>query len=383
MFRIITSGEIMELNKRNTWRIILIIAAAAALLAMVINLGTVFRIIGKTVSVFMPFFIGLCIAFAVNSIMMPLERMYGKRKKLPDKFRRPLCLAVSFLAVAAALSAVLFVVIPKIRETAYEFSKNLPQYFGRFDGMCDNVNSRFHKLFPGVSPVKINAEAVFSRISEYVTDGKNALWKKVLDTTASLASWVASMIISLVFSVYLLARKEKLIAQASALFSCILPKKIFLPLEKLVSMSADVFSKYLSGQVTEGVIIGALCYIGMKLFRFPYAAVSSVTIGVTALVPVFGALFGTAVGAFLIFMQSPVRALWFIVFVLCLQQIEGNIIYPRVVGKSVGLPGVWVLISTTLGGRVFGVAGMFFAVPVFSVAYSLLKDFVKSKAANT
>ena len=383
MFLIIISGEIMELNKNNTRRIIFIAVIAAALLAMVINLEAVFRIISKTVSVFMPFFIGLCVAFAVNSIMAPLESVYEKKKKLPEKFRRPVCLALSFLAVAAALSAVLFIVIPQIRETTYEFSKNLPQYLGRFDGMCDNINASFRKFFRGAAPVRINAEAVLSKISEYVSDEKNALWEKILNTTASLASWVASMIISLVFSAYLLARKERLIAQASALFSCILPNKIFAPLEKVVSMSANVFSKYLSGQVTEGVIIGVLCFIGMKIFRFPHAAVSSVTIGVTALVPVFGALFGTAVGAFLIFMQSPVRALWFVVFVLCLQQLEGNIIYPRVVGKSVGLPGVWVLISTTLGGRVFGVAGMFFAVPVFSVAYSLLKDFVKLRASDT
>lgn len=356
-----------------------LIIAAVILTAIICVAGNFEIVCGafkRAVCAFLPFFAGLCIAFAVNIIMTPVESKLGKIKKLPHGLRRPVSLAVSFAIIAAVFSAVLFVVVPQIRITAAELSKNITVYLEKVSNAVNSLNEFADRHFPVMISKNINSDIIVRNLSEFFSAGKDGFNDKIFAITESAASITVNTVIATVFSVYVLAGKEKLALQAKRLFNIILPEKTFCVLLKTARLSADVFSRFLSGQFSESCIIGLLCFFGMKIFGFPYAAVSSVVIGFTALVPVFGAFIGTGICAVLIFMKNPEYVIRFIVFILFLQQAEGNIIYPRVVGKSVGLPGIWVLIATTVGGKLFGIAGMFFAVPVFSVFYMLLKDYV-------
>ena len=199
-----------------------------------------------------------------------------------------------------------------------------------------------------------------------------------LNITTSIVGALVNFLLALVFSLYLLAQKETLIAQSKRLLRRALPRKAADKLLELLSLTNNAFSSFVTGQVTEAVILGTLCCLGMLILRLPYALPVSVIIAALSLIPIFGAWIGAATGAFLIVFQSPIKALTFLIFLLILQQVEGNLIYPRVVGKSVGLPGLWVLAAVTIGGGAFGVLGMLLGVPVCSVIYTLLQNFVRT-----
>ena len=199
------------------------------------------------------------------------------------------------------------------------------------------------------------------------------------NVTASIVSVVVDIVLGVAFSLYVLAQKETLGRQFKKIIYALFNQQKADRLLDLTRLTDGVFTKFVTGQLTEAVIIGVLCFIGMLIFRMPYALVISVLVGFTALIPIFGALFGTAVGAFLILLESPVKAFWFVIFIIILQQLEGNLIYPRVVGKSVGLPGIWVLVAVTVGGSAMGIGGMLFAVPVATVLYVIFKEYIQKK----
>ena len=205
----------------------------------------------------------------------------------------------------------------------------------------------------------------------------------MLDTTVtvttSIVSAIVNVVLGVVFAIYLLAQKENLIRQTNKVVHTIFKSEVADRLERLAKLVHSVFTKFVTGQLTEAVIIAVLCFIGMLIFRMPYAGMVSVLIGFTALIPMFGAFIGTAIGAFLILFESPVKAIWFVVFIIILQQLENNLIYPKVVGKSVGLPGIWVLCAVTIGGSAFGILGMLFSVPICSVMYVLFKNYINRK----
>jgi len=200
-----------------------------------------------------------------------------------------------------------------------------------------------------------------------------------MNFTSSLFGGIVDLVLGFVFSMYVLSQKEKLGSNVKKVMNTFLPQKRVGQVTEIIAISDKAFSNFITGQLTEALIIGALCFIGMVAFNMPYALTISVLVGFTALIPVFGAFIGTAIGAFLILMVSPIKAVWFIVFIIVLQQIEGNFIYPKVVGKSVGLPGIWVLTAVTIGNGMFGLLGMIVAVPTFSVLYTLLKKVVDNK----
>ena len=225
----------------------------------------------------------------------------------------------------------------------------------------------------------LNADQVKDTITGFLQEKGDSVVNTTLNITTSIVGALVNLLLALVFSVYLLAQKETLIAQAKRLLQRILPKKAADRLMHLLSLTNNAFSSFVSGQVTEAVILGTLCCLGMLILRLPYALPVSVIIAALSLIPIFGAWIGAATGAFLIVFQSPIKALWFLIFLLILQQVEGNLIYPRVVGKSVGLPGLWVLAAVTIGGGAFGVLGMLLGVPVCAVIYTLMQDFIRSK----
>ena len=369
-----------EFNRKNTKGILLIITFTLILYHALRNFNVTLSFLGNILSVFSPFVIGLCVAFILNVALRPIENLWDKlfKKGRGEKLKRPLCLLVSVLLVIGIILAVFLVVIPEFKDTLISFTEALPYNIAKtekwFSQFLKNVN--LNEM--GLSPAEIT-EAVKNTLSMY---GKGFI-NKTFDVTSSLVSGIAKMVIGIILSIYMLSQKETLIRQLKKLLFVFVKKENAELCIRFSRIINKTFTNFVTGQLTEAVIIGFLCFIGMFVLRLPYAPVISVLVGFTALIPVFGAFFGTAIGAFLILLTSPIKALWFVIFILVLQQLEGNLIYPKVVGKSVGLPGIWVLAAVTVGGSLFGFVGMLICVPVCSVLYSLLKIYVNIKTKES
>lgn len=373
----------MELNKKNVKIILLIISASILLLWGLNHLDFVLSIIGGAFSVIAPFIVGLCLAFIFNVLLRPLEGLWDKifKKKKKTKFilklKRPVCLVLSILIIMAVIFILLFMIIPEITRTVSTIASSVPSYLERMEAWWIQLK----ELLEHYSIVLPAFDLDFNKIAETLTNflKTSGLINKTVDITGSIFSGIFNMVLGLVFSIYILASKEKLGANTKKTLLAFLPKEKVEKAVDLAALSNKTFTNFITGQLTEAVIIGILCFIGMLIFRMPYALTISVLVAFTALIPVFGAFIGTAIGAFLILMVEPIKALWFIIFIIVLQQIEGNLIYPKVVGKSVGLPGIWVIIAVTVGSGLFGVLGMLLSVPVVSVLYTVIKEFINKR----
>lgn len=373
----------MELNKKNVKIILLIISASILLLWGLNHLDFVLSIIGGAFSVIAPFIVGLCLAFIFNVLLRPLEGLWDKifKKKKKTKFilklKRPVCLVLSILIIMAVIFILLFMIIPEITRTVSAIANSVPSYLERMEAWWIQLK----ELLEHYSIVLPAFDLDFNKIAETLTNflKTSGLINKTVDITGSIFSGIFNMVLGLVFSIYILASKEKLGANTKKTLLAFLPKEKVEKAVDLAALSNKTFTNFITGQLTEAVIIGILCFIGMLIFRMPYALTISVLVAFTALIPVFGAFIGTAIGAFLILMVEPIKALWFIIFIIVLQQIEGNLIYPKVVGKSVGLPGIWVIIAVTVGSGLFGVLGMLLSVPVVSVLYTVIKEFINKR----
>lgn len=376
--------EKIPLNKR-TMKFILTIVTFTLLLSWVLNHTSSFTgIIGNVLSLFSPFLLGACIAFIINTVLKPLERLWEKvpekkRTKLFNKAKRPVCLAFSTLVVFGAVFLILFMIVPQLVETVASFANQLPQYIKNLEGLLDKLMKTLENHNIVLPSLDLNWSKVGEFLNSFLNNYADSFINKTVDITTSIVTVIVNFVIAVFFSLYVLAQKEKIGKHLRKLLYAIRPKR---KAEKIIAFSkltSDTFTKFVTGQLLEAVIIGVLCLIGMLILQMPYATIISVLIGFTALIPVFGALFGTVIGAFLILLVDPMKALWFVIFIVVLQQIEGNLIYPKVVGKSVGLPGILVLVSVSIGGGAAGIAGMLFSVPVCTVLYCVYKEFVAKK----
>lgn len=336
------------------------------------------------ISLISPFITGLCIAFVVNILMRWLEkiwsRIWKKRKsKWFEKLKRPVCLVLSALILIGVVCALLFMILPEFISTIKTFIDSIPQYIKRIEGWWGTLNSIAERFGMVIPELKFNTDEVMGYVNSILRNNDSMIFNTTISFTTSIVSGLFNLIVSVVFSIYVLAQKEKLGRQfKKTLYAYFKEKKVNKFLE-LVSLTDRTFTSFVAGQFTEAVIIGVLCFIGMMIFRIPYAPIVSLLVGVTALIPVLGAFIGTALGAFLILLVSPIKALFFVLFIVVLQQLEGNFIYPKVVGKSVGLPGMWVLVAVSIGGGLDGITGMLFSVPICALAYTLLKRSVASR----
>ena len=374
-----------SLNKRilkYAFWITVIIAIAYTVVVQPQKITSVFN---GLISLLSPFIIGFCAAYVINLLLRPLERFWmwcckkSKRQGVVKKVKRPLCLIVSFLIVLGLLFALMFMVLPALKETAVLFVNKVPQYVKTVEGWYYKAAEFFAHYNFELPEISLNTGKVMQFAMDVVSDYGTNMLDTTVNVTASIVGAVVDIVLGFVFAAYLLAQKEKLGNQikraTKAVFGAERAKKIV----DITSLTNSVFTKFVTGQFTEACIIGLLCFVGMLIFGMPYAAIISVLVGFTALVPIFGAFIGTGIGAFLILLESPIKAIWFVLFIIVLQQLEGNLIYPKVVGKSVGLPGIWVLAAVTLGGSLFGIPGMLFGVPICSVLYVLFREFVNNK----
>lgn len=358
--------------------IIIIISYIALVIFALVNFSKIFVFLGKVISIFSPFLLGIILAFVLNILNNFIEKkIFGKIKpsKIWNKIKRPLCITLSFILVFLTIFFVMNLLIPQLKNSASLFTDTLPAYKEDIIGILNKFDID---------------ESTVNKVGEYldnfgkvITDYIKGNSKDVITVTTEVATSVVNIIskgiITLVFAIYMIAQKETLSRQINKVMKAYLKPKTINKINTVGTLANKTFSNFVTGQCLEALIFGSLVFVGMLIFRFPYASTIGVLLGFTALIPIFGAFIGTAIGFILIMMVSPIKAILFVVFIIVLQQIEGNLIYPRVVGKSIGLPGMWVLLSVTVGGSIGGILGMLIATPLCSLLYALFTKMVNDR----
>ena len=374
----------MELNKKNIKRILLLVACSIILYWALNNLCTLGKLLGSFFSLFSPLLIGAGIAYVMNLLLKAIERLWDMAlKKAPElwrvKLKRPICLTATILLFLGIIFAIFFILIPRLEEAGSTLIANVPGYITQIQNWWGSLVDFAAGHGVTLPELSMNVEDATKFISKILSSDSSNVVNTTIDITTSILGALVNILLALVFSVYMLAQKETLISQSRRLLLAALPRKAGQRTMHILKLTNNAFSSFVTGQVTEAFILGSLCCIGMLILRLPYALPVSVIISFTSLIPIFGAWIGAATGAFLIVFVSPIKALTFLIFLLILQQVEGNLIYPKVVGKSVGLPGLWVLAAVTIGGGIFGMLGMLLGVPICSVIYALVQDFIRSQ----
>ena len=323
-----------------------------------------------------PLFIGFAIAFVLNRPCAFFLRQYERR--LAPRFRklgRPFAVLTSYVLMIVIIVALFSFVLPQVMESIRLFAGSVSGYVENLQKLLDQV--------AGYLDLK---SLDLSKLSTYLRDILNGVLSSVstaatqiMAVTGSIISMLVTLVLAVVFSIYMLAGQEKLLGQGRQLLRAYLPARFVGPVSEVIRLTGEIFTNFVLGQLIEACILGGLCALGTFFIQADYATLIGVIVGVSALIPVMGAYVGAILSAFLLVMVSPVRALVFLIFLGILQQIEGNVIYPRVVGTSIGLPGIWVLTAVTVGGGLFGLLGVLLSVPVASVLYALLKRDVKRR----
>ena len=362
-----------------TKKALLYIVLAALLALMVKYSGELLNFAALLASVLTPLVIGCVMAYILNLLVVKIEALsvFKDTSSPIYKFRRAIGILASFIIIAAVIFLLIKIIIPQLGDALRLIVSEIPPAINRF---IDWIHAKEIDL-PQLEELLGSLDLSWSKISSYLISGVNDIFSSAFYILSSFGGIVVNVVIALIFALYILAGKEKLAAQFKALADTYLKERSRARLMYVLSTLNDTFSKFIIGQFTEAVILGVLCIAGMWIFRFPYAAMIGTLIGATALLPIVGAYIGGFVGFIMIVTVSPIKAVAFIVFLVILQQLEGNLIYPRVVGSSIGLPGIWVLAAVTVGGGLWGIGGMLIAVPTAATVYKLLKNDVAKKQA--
>lgn len=344
------------------------------------------KVLDFVLGLFSPFIVGAAIAFILN---VPMR--FFERKMTFIKNERPLrvvSLCMTLLAVIAAIAVFMLILIPQIRDTVQVFAFQLPNFFNRVDEWLaeqlqkyPQVKELLVKNLPNITEPdgSINWMELVNKLMEALNTSISALTSQAISLVSDLVSSIYSGVFSFIFACYCLAQKETLARQGRKLLYSIVSEKRADEVVRVLRMSNTVFSNFITGQCLDALILGLMCAAVMAILKMPYIPLITLIIVVTALIPVMGALIGAAISAFLIFVSSPVQALIFVIMFIIVQQIDNNIVYPRVVGSSIGLPGMWVIVAVLVGEGLMGVAGMLLMVPFASVLYSLLREFVTKR----
>lgn len=358
--------------------ILFIISYVAIIIFALVNFDKIITAFNYVLNILSPFIVGVLLAFVLNVLIKFIEtKIFGKIKKgkVWKKIKRPISITVSLILVGLIIYFVMNLLVPQLRNSVSLFTDTLPEY--KEDII--NILEKFDVEETTVAKVGEYLDNFTKVITDYIKGNSKDVLSITTEVATSIISIVSKGIISIVFAIYIIAQKETLKRQVDKLMNAYLKPKFSNKISDIAVMSNKTFSNFVTGQCLEAIIFGLLCFFGMLILRLPYASTISVVLGFTALIPVFGAIIGTILGAFLILMVSPVKAIIFVVFVIVLQQLEGNLIYPKIVGKSIGLPGMWVLFSVTIGASIAGIWGMLIATPLFSVLYSIFSKTVNDR----
>ena len=356
----------------------------AIVLLVLIKFDDVLGGIGLVFEMLKPFVIGAVLAFIINIPMKCIEEKYpvkwqGKKGK---RLKRPVSLCLALLLVVLILTLVVVAIVPQIGDTINTLGNKLPGFFASMEVWLRDMAVTYPALeqqFNELLSVKLDWNSVLTTVANFMKNGITNMLSSTVSVASGIIGAITTGVIGFVFAIYILLQKEKLQDQFLRVMSAYIPEKTGKKIKEVCRRLYINFTNFICGQCLEAVILGVLFIVAMTIFGMPYAIMIGTLIAFTALIPIVGAFIGCGVGAFMILIDDPVKALWFIVLFLVIQQLEGNLIYPRVVGNSVGLPAIWVLASVSIGGSLFGVAGMLLFIPLMSTVYSLIRDDVNMR----
>ncbi len=353
----------------------------AVLVLAVTRFDTLLGFMGKLWSIATPLVLGAVMAYILNIIMKKLEQFFfpKSKKKFVAVIRRPVCIVLSILLIVLVVFLIIRLVVPELIETIRLIGQWIPIGLQKGQEFLLENSDQIPELEKWIASFKFDWESTAQKAIQYLTTGVGGLLGSTITLVGTIGGGVTNFVIGLIFAIYILASKEKLQSQIARTAKAYAKPELLKKAEKVLVVADETFSSFIIGQCTEAVILGVLCIIGMKIFGFDYAPMVGTFIGATALIPVVGAYIGGAVGFIMILTVSPVKAAFFLLFLVVLQQLEGNIIYPRVVGSSIGLPGMWVLASVTIGAGLGGIVGMLLGVPMAATAYKLLRSDVNKR----
>ena len=357
----------------------------AALLTLgVIHFESLVRLCLFLWQIAQPLVLGAAMAYVLEIVVKRLERLYfpHSQKTLVLASRRWVCVGLAAVLVTAFLALVVVMVIPGLMDAFTVLAREVPQYFeqGRL-WILENQDS-FPTLAESVKEIEFDWQSIQDRVVSYAMSGLGGLLSSTVTVIGAVTGSLVNFFMSLIFALFLLAGKNRLRGQYDRLMAAFVKPRRVEKINRFFSVAHRAFSGFIVGQSLNGLILGAATWLGMLAFGMPYALIVGVLSGATALVPIIGGYIGAIIGAFLVFTVNPIQALWFLIFIIILQQIQGNLVYPRLVGSSIGLPSIWVLAAVTIGGGIGGIGGMLAGGPGAAAGYALLQERVRERLSE-
>lgn len=374
----------MELNQENIRKIKEIILFTAVIIVCLWKYETVLDILFFLLNILTPFILGGAIAFVLNVPMNFVQRHLFKEerirnRKVSQKLARPVSMVLVLIAVFGIVAIVMFILIPQLGETFANLGRSIQAFIPQLREWAARLFNDNKEIMDTVNNLEFDWNKIMDTGINFFKSGAGSVVDSTITAAKSIVSGLTTFFIAFVFAIYILLQKEKLGVQAKKVLFAFVRRGRAEATVEVLSLTYNTFSSFLTGQCVEAVILGSMFAVSMTILKLPYALLVGMLIAFTALIPIFGAFIGCGVGAFLIFMVDPMKALIFVVLFLVLQQIEGNLIYPHVVGNSVGLPSIWVLAAVSIGGSLMGVVGMLIFIPIVSVVYALFREIVYLK----
>ena len=370
---------------RKTLRNIFVGVSACIVLYWILHETERFKSVYETIKgVFAPFVVGAGLAFIINVPMRSIENRLVRIKR--DNWRRTLAVLATLAVILLVLALVFYLLIPQVIETAETVALKLPDFLDKlwkqFMAFLQDRPELLEWVMANTSLESFNIGGILEKVLNVVGNSVSTIVSGAFTAIGGIAGILVNGVIGIIFALYCLFNKETLARQGRRLLYAFAPESASDQIVRILRLTNSTFSNFLSGQCLEVCILGCLFAVAMAILRLPYIPLVSVLVAVTAFIPVVGAFAGCFLGAFFILVNDPLQALIFVVMFLILQQIENNLIYPRVVGTSIGLPGMWVLLAVAVGGELMGVAGMFLMIPCASVLYTLLRELTNSRLEN-
>ncbi len=377
----------MELSKKNVKIILGIITFGILLFSATQHLSAVLAFLGGILKIVAPLIVGFCLAFILNIIMTLLEDkvwgFMGKSKKaFVRKMKRPVSLVSTIILMLGFVVLLLFIIIPALKDSIDLMVAKVPGYYDSVVGWIDSIVKEFglDVSTEALHNPKFTINDIVAMVEKLFTfEATGDILNTTVGVTSSVISGVANFALGFIIAIYMLAEKEKIGKFTRRILEAVLPDKVTEKVYNVSNVAASSFSSFITGQFTDALLLGVMCFIGSSILRIPNAAVVSVIIGISAIIPVIGPIVGEAISVLILLMESPIKALIFLIFILILQVIDNNFIYPKIVGKSVGLPGILVFIAVVLGGNLGGIMGVLLGVPTAAALYALCVEWLKSK----
>ncbi|EOS79172.1 hypothetical protein C817_02969 [Dorea sp. 5-2] len=374
----------MELSRETVSKIRGLIVFTALTTACLWKYDVVVGALGFVFHIIFPFILGGAIAFVLNVPMNFIERHLFSESRVKGrsymrKMARPVSMLLVIFGVIGVVGIVMFVLIPQLGTTFANLGSSIQEFIPKVQGWAEEMFHNNRKVMEWVDNLEFDWNKIMETGINFFRNGAGSVLDSTITAAKSIVSGITTFFIAFVFAIYILLQKEKLSLQAKKVLFAFTRKGRAEAALEVLSLTYNTFSSFLTGQCVEAVILGSMFVVAMALFQLPYALLVGIVIAFTALIPIFGAFVGCAVGVFMIFIEDPFKALVFVMLFLVLQQIEGNLIYPHVVGNSVGLPSIWVLAAVSVGGSLMGVVGMLIFIPVVSVIYALFREVVYLK----